>query len=82
MMDIPAISISYDPKNDCLLEGFGLGAYRQALTELDVNKLIDQFTSLAEQVKRVKPLIAGKAVEYRASLEDQYELVFGEFAAK
>jgi polysaccharide pyruvyl transferase WcaK-like protein len=82
MMDIPAISISYDPKNDCLLEGVGLGDYRQALTELNVNKLIDQFISLTEQAKQVKPLIAAKAAEYRAFLEDQYELVFGEFAAK
>jgi polysaccharide pyruvyl transferase WcaK-like protein len=82
MMDIPAISISYDPKNDCLLEGVGLGDYRQALTELDVNKLIDQFTRLRAQVEQVKPLIAEKSVEYRALLEDQYELIFGEFAAK
>ena len=82
MMDIPAISISYDPKNDCLLEGVGLGDYRQALTELNVNKLIDQFTRLTEQVEQVKPLIAAKTVEYRAQLEEQYQLIFGEFAAK
>lgn len=82
MMDIPAISISYDPKNDCLLEGVGLGEYRQALTELDISKLIDQFTKLTTQVENAKPLIAAKAVEYRALLEDQYELIFGEFATK
>ena len=82
MMDIPAISISYDPKNDCLLEGVGLGDYRQALTELDVYKLIDQFTRLTAQVEQVKPLIAERSAEYRALLENQYELIFGEFAAK
>jgi polysaccharide pyruvyl transferase WcaK-like protein len=82
MMDIPAVSISYDPKNDCLLDGVGLRDYCQALTELDVNKLIDQFTRLAAQVEQVKPLIAEKSAEYRILLEEQYELIFGEFAAK
>lgn len=80
MMGIPAISISYDSKNDCLLEGIGLGDYRQALTELDVKKLIDQFTQLAGRVEQVKPFIAEKSVEYRALLENQYKLIFGEFA--
>lgn len=82
MMGIPAISISYDPKNDCLLDGVGLGDYHQALTELDVDKLTNQFTRLSRQLEQVKPLIAAKAVEYRALLEDQYKLIFGEFAAK
>lgn len=82
MMNIPAVSISYDPKNDYLLEGVGLGDYRQAFSELDVNKLIDQFTMLAAQSERVKPLIAEKSAVYRALLEDQYEQVFGELAAK
>jgi polysaccharide pyruvyl transferase WcaK-like protein len=82
MMDIPAISISYDPKNDCLLEGVGLGDYRQALTELDVKKLIEQFTQLTGRIDEVKPLIAEKSTEYRALLEDQYELIFGEFAVR
>lgn len=79
MMGIPAISISYDPKNDCLLEGVGLGDYRQALTELDVKKLIEQFTQLAGRAEQAKPLIAERSTEYRALLEVQYELIFAEF---
>ena len=82
MLNIPAVSISYDPKNDCLLEGVGLGDYRQELSELDVNRLIDQFTRLVSRVEQVKPLIAERSVEYRVLLEDQYDLIFGEFAAK
>jgi polysaccharide pyruvyl transferase WcaK-like protein len=81
MMNIPAISISYDPKNDCLLEGIGLGEYRQALTDLDVNKLIDQFSRLTDEAEHLKPLIAAKTVEYRALLEEQYQLIFGEYAS-
>ena len=82
MMNIPAISISYDPKNDCLLDGVGLEDYRQALTKLDVNQLINQFTKLTTQSDRVRPLIAEKSAEYRALLEDQYEQIFGEFASQ
>lgn len=82
MLNIPVVSISYDPKNDCLLEGVGLGDYRQELSELDVSKLIDQFTRLTAQCERVKPLIAEKSVECRALLEDQYKLIFGEFAPR
>jgi polysaccharide pyruvyl transferase WcaK-like protein len=77
MLNIPVVSISYDPKNDALLEGIGLGKYRQPLTDLDVQKLIDQFSELEAQADAVKPMISKKASEYRTLLEKQYQLIFG-----
>jgi polysaccharide pyruvyl transferase WcaK-like protein len=76
MMDIPAISISYDPKSDALLEGVGLGRYRQALFELDVQVLIKQFVELQAMTNEVIPMIREKAGQYRHLLDEQYDLIF------
>lgn len=79
MLTKPVISISYDPKSDALLEAFGLDRYRQALTELDVKKLMDQFILLKANEERIKPTIAEVAVQNRRLLREEYELIFGEF---
>lgn len=78
MLNIPAVSISYDPKNDSLLEGVGLGKYCQPLSELKMQRLIDQFTDLEARSDEVKPMIEKKSNEYRDLLEQQYELIFGD----
>jgi polysaccharide pyruvyl transferase WcaK-like protein len=82
MLNIPAISISYDPKSDALLEGVGLGKYCQPLPELRLETLVGQFEDLESRISEVKPLIEGKAQEYRAALEKQYGLIFGEFESQ
>jgi len=76
MMNIPAISISYDHKNDALMEGVGLGKYRQAFFELDVQILIQHFEELRDRIQEVKPIICGKLNEYRHLLDRQYDLIF------
>ena len=78
MLNIPVVSISYDPKNDALLEGVGLGRYGQPLSDLDVQKLIDQFVELEAHTDEVKPMISKKASEYRTLLEKQYQLIFAD----
>ena len=75
---IPVVSISYDPKNDALLDGFGLTKYHQPLTELDVQKLIAQFVELESRADELAPTLSNKASEYRSQLEEQYELIFGD----
>lgn len=72
MMDIPAISISYDPKSDSLLEGVGLGKYHQKMSELDVEKLKTQLLDLEAELESVKPAIRKKAANYRRQLDEQY----------
>lgn len=79
MMTIPAVSISYDPKTDILLDGVGLGKYCQPLEEVDLQRLIDHFTELESRGDSVKPLIQAKAAEYRALLDQEYDLLFGGF---
>jgi len=78
MMKIPVISLSYDSKNDQLLEGFGLNECRQLLYELDLHKLIRQLGGLETQFSEVKPRIETTLQEYRRYLDEQYAMIFGE----
>jgi len=79
MMNIPGISISYDPKNDALLDSVGLGEYRQAIDNIGFQKLVDQFKNLELRINDVKPLIEQKSKEHRALLENQYDKIFSDF---
>lgn len=81
MFDVPGVSISYDPKNDALQEGIGLGQYRQSLAELDVKKLVEQFTDLEARRLEIKPMIRKRVAEYRELLDKEYDLVFGDLRA-
>lgn len=76
MMSIPAISISYDPKNDALLDGIGLSRYHQDLFKLDVKVLVDQLLDVQERSDEVVSMINRKSHEYRLLLEKQYDMVF------
>jgi polysaccharide pyruvyl transferase WcaK-like protein len=78
MMNIPSISISYDPKSDALLEGLGLGKYRQALFELDVKLLIQHFIELEEKIQEIRPQMSEKVAENRRLLAEQYDIIFGD----
>jgi polysaccharide pyruvyl transferase WcaK-like protein len=76
MMNIPAISISYDPKSDSLLETMGLGKYRQALEKLDVELLKEHFMEVQGRIDELRPMIAERAEECRRLLDEQYDLIF------
>ena len=76
MLGIPVVSISYDPKNDSLLDGVGLEKYRQPLYGMSLQKLIDQFVDIAERGWELKPRIDKSVAEYRVVLESQYDILF------
>jgi len=78
MLGRPVISISYDPKNDSLLEGVGLGRYCQPINDLKVDTLIDQFIELEGSLEKIKPLLRQRTEEYRKLLDEQYRLVLGD----
>ncbi|MDP9034366.1 MAG: polysaccharide pyruvyl transferase family protein [Myxococcota bacterium] len=77
----PVASISYNVKNDALVAEMGLSSYRQPIGELDVNRLIEQFTRLSENAARLRPVMLEKAASYRDQLASQYTLLFGSGAA-
>jgi polysaccharide pyruvyl transferase WcaK-like protein len=80
MMNIPAVSISYDPKNDQLLSSVGLGKYCQKIEELDLQLLKDHTAEVVSRADEVRPTIERKAKEFRTQLDQQYERIFSEFA--
>jgi len=78
MLNKPVISISYDPKSDALLEGFGLGKYCQPIDDLNVDTLIAQFLDLDARIEEIKPLLRDKTEEYRTLLDQQYRVLLGD----
>lgn len=82
MFGKPAISLSYDPKNDALLEACGLGDYRQSIEHIDLNRLIGQFIDVETQAPRLRVEMQRKADEYRRLLEEQYREILKEFGSK
>jgi polysaccharide pyruvyl transferase WcaK-like protein len=75
MLAKPVIAISYDPKSDALLEGFGLGTYCQPIADLDVRKLAEQVVEVDGRREAIKPLLRQKSAEYRRVLDEQYRLL-------
>lgn len=76
MVNKPVISCGYARKNEVLLTEMGLGGFSQHVEDLDIEKLKDQFTTLAYDSAQVERRIAVKNLEYVESLEDQYEIIF------
>ena len=73
----PVVSISYNEKNDALMTSMGLGAYCQVIERFTVDHLIEQFGALQAKADDHRKSIAAHAKSYRASLEHQYDLLFG-----
>jgi polysaccharide pyruvyl transferase WcaK-like protein len=78
MLNKPVLSISYDPKSDALLEAVGLGRYCQAIDNLKVDALVDQFIELEGRLEEIKPLLRQRTEEFRKLLDEQYRLVLGD----
>src|SRR5467141_2570328 len=79
LLNKPVMSISYDPKNDALLERFGLGRYCQPIDGLDVERLIEQFIDLERHGAARLPVLRERAGECRRLLDEQYRLVLASF---
>jgi polysaccharide pyruvyl transferase WcaK-like protein len=73
----PVVSISYNPKNDALMEDMGLGAYCQSLEDFRVDRTLSQVAAIEGEAARLLPAVAGKAERHRAELEALYDGVLG-----
>ncbi len=73
----PVVSLSYNVKNDVLLQDMGLGAYASSLDTFDVDRTLAQLQALSGEAGRLMPQVARRAGEYRRALEAQYDSVFG-----
>jgi polysaccharide pyruvyl transferase WcaK-like protein len=73
----PAVSVSYERKNDVLMESMGLAEYCQSLDEFDLERLIAQFSQLEARAGELGPRIAEHAAGLAEQLETQYRTLFG-----
>jgi polysaccharide pyruvyl transferase WcaK-like protein len=76
MQNIPAISISYNIKNDAIMREYGLGRYCQNIESLDVSRLIEQFRELRESASEHVPRLLKKTEEFRIVSDAQCEEIF------
>jgi polysaccharide pyruvyl transferase WcaK-like protein len=76
MLNKPVIALSYHEKVESLMAGFGLEQYCHRVTELDAERLAEQFRSLEKDAKSLRPFIRRKVEEYRRALDDQYRHIF------
>lgn len=76
MLNKPVISISYDSKNDSLMDSVGLSDYCQRIEELDVSCLTKQFGKLAENRECLKLQIEKRVEEHRKVSQQQYAAIF------
>jgi polysaccharide pyruvyl transferase WcaK-like protein len=78
MLDKPVMSVSYDAKADSLLESFGLGKYRQPIGDLNVGRLIEQFSDLETKFQPLRRGVRRTTEEYREALQMAYTVVLGD----
>jgi len=72
MLEKPAVSISYEGKNDALMAAMGLAEYCQPIDRLDLGRLREQFEALERSAPRLQEPIVRKVAEYRRLLDEQY----------
>lgn len=77
LMARPVLSLSYDRKNDVLMEAMGLGAYCQELDDLDPERLERQFVDLLSNASGVPARLRERSDAYRRDLDEQYARVLG-----
>jgi polysaccharide pyruvyl transferase WcaK-like protein len=72
----PAVSISFHHKCVSLMSAMRLSQYCLDINELKADNLIEKFRDLEANAGKIKPLIAERAREFRAALDQQYKLIF------
>jgi polysaccharide pyruvyl transferase WcaK-like protein len=71
----PTISLGYRKRHEELMRGMGLGEFCQKLEHLDVDRLIDQFTTLTSARASYVGIIAEANGAYQKLLAQQDELL-------
>jgi polysaccharide pyruvyl transferase WcaK-like protein len=73
----PTISISYSPKHDVLMSEMGLAGFSQPVNDLDVDRLIEQFTELGKRSAELRQAMK----ERNAANEQVLDAQFAELTA-
>jgi polysaccharide pyruvyl transferase WcaK-like protein len=71
-LEKPVISVGYAAKNVAIMTDAGLGEFCQHSNNLDVDKLIEQFTELESRAEEVRHAIAKRNEQNRQLLGEQF----------
>jgi polysaccharide pyruvyl transferase WcaK-like protein len=71
----PVISLGYSSKNTALMADMGMPEFSQLAHELDVDKLIEQFTELERRADELKKLMAEGHAAKQRHLAEQFALL-------
>lgn len=71
----PAISLGYSGKNVSLMEDMGLPEFWQHASEIDLDRLIEQFTKLEKNAGQLRETIAERNAELAVKLGEQFTVL-------
>jgi polysaccharide pyruvyl transferase WcaK-like protein len=77
----PVISVSFHHKCASLMKRMGLSAYTQDMSDLNVDRLIEQFRGLETNAEALRTSIARRTEESRKLLDEQYRVIFDHVGA-
>ncbi len=72
----PTVSVSYHPKNEALMESFGLSGASQNVDELNGPALERQLSSVTTAWPLHEHFVRERLAEFRQRLDDQYRTLF------
>lgn len=79
----PTVAVGYAAKSDALMAEMGVGEFCQSMRDLDVDRLIKQFTALSDEDAEVRAVLARRNVEMtrrvNAQLNELSTIVRGEW---
>jgi len=78
----PVVSLSYEAKNDALMQQMGLGRFCQTLDTADLQRLLLQFRELQQDATALRATLAQRAAANRAQLQQQYEAIAALLSAR
>ena len=76
LLNKPVISISFHHKCVSLMNDMGLSEYCLDINSLNADRLIKKICDLEKNADMVRTLIKQKREEFRATLDEQYNLIF------
>ena len=79
LLSKPVIAISFHHKCSSLMSDMGLSEYCEDINEMNADALIAKFEALVRHADELEHTIGPRIEDARCALDEQYEIVFGDF---
>ena len=71
----PTISVGYSHKNVSVMEDMGLPEFCQHANDIDLDRLVEQFTQLEKNADQIRETLGKRNAELAAKLDEQFALL-------